>query len=560
MPRPIRFLILSVALAAAAAPWAMAADADRDGPRLVVIEAFVREGSEASDAATKYLHELVKQRPGLHVVRRDVGYSDFAAKRLEEIARYFRIDKPATPTFYLGRQVITGFHDEKTTGREIEGLLTVEVFVREGCPRCARSKAYLATIAPQYPGLRFVYGDIIQNSEARARWERLCRQHDIQVPGIPTVHAFGKLFVGFDGPDTTGAKIETLLRSVTVPAQPADAPSKRTPRAQRQSRIVAVTVRHAGQRPRVAGDRRAESGTTKPGEPAPADAPPAPLAADEPPPPMPGDAPLPSVDESPSAAETPRAASERTENGSVTLPLIGTINVRDLGLPLFTLAVGLVDGFNPCAMWVLIFLLSILVNLQSRWKMLAVAGTFVVVSGLAYFMFMAAWMNVFFLVGYLRWIQVALGLMAVFIGIVNVKDFFAFKKGLTLSIPESAKPGIAERVRRIVAAPNLTAAVCGAVVLAVMVNVVEFLCTAGLPAVYTSILSQQGLPRWKCYAYLALYEVTYMLDDALMLGVVVITLSRRRLQEREGRWLKLVSGAIILMLGIVMLFKPEWLI
>lgn len=301
--------------------------------------------------------------------------------------------------------------------------------------------------------------------------------------------------------------------------------------------------------------------TSRQRRPLPADGPPAPLADTEPPRPIPAEAPPPSVDETPPDARiAPGEPGGADEDGSVTLPVLGTINVRDLGLPLFTLAVGLVDGFNPCAMWVLIFLLSVLVNLQSRWKMLAVAGTFVLVSGLVYFAFMAAWMNVFFLVGYLRRIQVALGLAALFVGVVNVKDFFAFRKGLTFSIPESAKPGIAERVRRIVSARNLAAAISSAVVLAVLVNMVEFLCTAGLPAIYTTILSQQGLPRWKCYGYLALYQLTYMFDDAVMLGIVVITLSRRRLQEREGRWLKLLSGLLILALGLVMLLKPEWLI
>lgn len=134
-------------------------------------------------------------------------------------------------------------------------------------------------------------------------------------------------------------------------------------------------------------------------------------------------------------------------------------------MPVFTLAVGLVDGFNPCAMWVLLFLLSILVNLRDRRRIIAIAGTFVIVSGLAYFAFMAAWLNVFLLIGYLRPIQVVLALIAILIGAVHVKDFFAFKQGFSLSIPESAKPGIYEKIRKIVAAEHLTAAVAGAIVL-----------------------------------------------------------------------------------------------
>ena len=183
-----------------------------------------------------------------------------------------------------------------------------------------------------------------------------------------------------------------------------------------------------------------------------------------------------------------------------------------------------------------------------------------VVSGLAYFVFMAAWLNVFVLIGFVRWAQVVLGLLAVAIGSVHVKDFFAFKKGLTLSIPESAKPGIYARVRKIATAENLPVALGAAVVLAVLVNTVELLCTAGLPALYTQILSARGYPWWLNYLYLSLYIVAYMFDDTLLLIAVVVTLSRRRLQESEGRWLKLVSGLVILVIGVVMLVRPEWLV
>ena len=247
------------------------------------------------------------------------------------------------------------------------------------------------------------------------------------------------------------------------------------------------------------------------------------------------------------------------EPATVTLPLLGPVSPRGLGLPAFTVAVGLLDGFNPCAMWVLLFLLSLLVNLGSRPKMLLIGGTFVAVSGLVYFAFMAAWLNVLALIGLARPVQLALGLLALVVGGINVKDFVAFKRGVSLSIPESAKPGIYARMRRILLAENLTGALAAAVVLAVLVNMVELLCTAGLPAVYTQILTLRALPWWRDYAYLALYNAAYMLDDSIMLGIAVVTLGRRKLHERGGRWLKLVSGAVMLGLGVVLLVNPNWL-
>jgi hypothetical protein len=238
---------------------------------------------------------------------------------------------------------------------------------------------------------------------------------------------------------------------------------------------------------------------------------------------------------------------------AVELPLLGRLDVARIGLPLFTLAVGLVDGFNPCAMWVLLILLSVLVNVRDRRKLLVVAGTFVVVSAAAYYAFMAAWLNVFLLVGWSRASELALGGIAVAIGLVHLKDLVAFGRGPSLSIPDSAKPLIYRRVREILSAPNLAAALAGASVLAVLVNVVELLCTAGLPAVYTRILTLHGLPPVQYYAYLALYDLAYMADDLLMLTIVVVTLDRLKLQERGGRWLKGLSGAVMLALGLYLL-------
>lgn len=237
----------------------------------------------------------------------------------------------------------------------------------------------------------------------------------------------------------------------------------------------------------------------------------------------------------------------------------GELRVRDLGLPLFTVAIGLLDGFNPCSMWVLLFMLSLLASFANRMKMLLIAGTFVAVEGLAYFAFMAAWLNLFMFIGISRITELILGGIGVLAGAVNIKDFWAFRRGISLSIPDAAKPGLYVRIRRILQAENMTAALLGTVLFAVLVQAVELLCTAGLPALYTRILTLQQLDRPVYYGYLALYNVAYMLDDVIVLAIGVITISRYRLQEREGRWLKLISGIVMAGLGIVLLLKPDWL-
>ena len=238
----------------------------------------------------------------------------------------------------------------------------------------------------------------------------------------------------------------------------------------------------------------------------------------------------------------------------------GTLSVERLGLPVFTFAIGLLDGFNPCAMWVLLMLLSILVNLRDRKRLILIAGTFVLVSGAVYYAFMAAWLNLFIIVGLTRSIQILIGLIALVIGAVHIKDFFAFHKGVSLSIPDRAKPTLYARIRRVIYAENILAALLAVIVVAVLVNLVELLCTAGLPALYTQILAGKHLSSVSYYAYLLLYNIAYIFDDSLMVGIAVITLSSRKLQQTEGRWLKLLSGSVILLLGAVMLLAPQWLV
>jgi len=249
-----------------------------------------------------------------------------------------------------------------------------------------------------------------------------------------------------------------------------------------------------------------------------------------------------------------QAPQDQVESG-----LWGTLSASRLGLPLFTLALGLLDGFNPCAMWILLFLLSLLVRLHDRKRMALIAGTFVLVSGAVYYAFMAAWLNVFLAVGLSQPVQWLLGVLALLIGALNVKDFVAWGQGPSLQVPAAAKPGLYARAREIVQSPTLTGSLLAVAALAVVVNFVELLCTAGLPALYTAVLARQELAPAAHYGYLGLYILGYIADDALMVTLAVLALGSRKLTESTGRWLKLLSGLVMVGLGTLLLLKPEWL-
>ena len=230
-----------------------------------------------------------------------------------------------------------------------------------------------------------------------------------------------------------------------------------------------------------------------------------------------------------------------------------TITLDDVGLPAFTIAMGLLDGLNPCSMWVLILMISLLATLNDRRRMLIIAGTFVAVEGIAYFVFMAAWLNLFLLIGMSRASQLIIAAIAIAAGLINLKDFWAPGVGPSLSISNKSKPGIYARMRAILQAKSLPAAIVGVIILGLLVQVVEFLCTSGFPALFTRILTLRQLDTASYYGYILLYNLAYMFDDIVVLAIGVTTLSHRRLQEKEGRWLKVISGVVMIGLGVYLI-------
>jgi thiol-disulfide isomerase/thioredoxin len=241
----------------------------------------------------------------------------------------------------------------------------------------------------------------------------------------------------------------------------------------------------------------------------------------------------------------------------VQVPILGLVNPSDWGLPILTLVIAGLDAFNPCAFFVLLFLLSLMVHARSRTRMMLVGGTFVLISGVIYFIFMAAWLNVFLLIGELRTVTLIAGLIAVSLAAINIKDYFWFQSGgPSLSIPESKKPGMYQRMRNLVAARSLSAMLAGTAVLAIAVNSYELLCTAGLPMVYTRILTLREADTFVYYMYLVFYNIIYVIPLLIIVMLFVFRFGSRKLGESEGRLLKLMSGMMMLGLGGVMLAAP----
>ncbi|PKN23667.1 MAG: hypothetical protein CVU68_00050 [Deltaproteobacteria bacterium HGW-Deltaproteobacteria-3] len=229
----------------------------------------------------------------------------------------------------------------------------------------------------------------------------------------------------------------------------------------------------------------------------------------------------------------------RSETAS--LPVFGAIRLADFSLPALAVLLGLADGFNPCAMWALVYLLSLLVSLRDRRKIWLLVG------------------NAFLLLGYLRPLTIIIGSGALVIGVVDLRSFI-----LTRGAPVCAvgNPGFKKRtmgrMERLVAAPLTLATFLGVVALAFTVNAIEFACSAGLPAIFTHTLSLLQLSGPQYYGYILLYVLFFMLDDLLIFSLAAFTL-QTTMAGGYARYGKLVGGVVLVALGLLMLVAPEQL-
>ncbi|MFA5180453.1 MAG: hypothetical protein WC405_03975 [Syntrophales bacterium] len=242
---------------------------------------------------------------------------------------------------------------------------------------------------------------------------------------------------------------------------------------------------------------------------------------------------------------------------TVEIPLIGKVDLSDYSLPFVTVVIAGLDSFNPCAFFVLLSLLGILTYARSSKKMLLVGGVFLLFSGLIYFLFMAAWLNLFLIMEKVAFITGIAGIVSMLIGVINIKDFFAFKRGVSLSIPESAKPKLFDRMRQLVRSTSVLPVLAGTAILAIAANSYELLCTAGFPMVYTRILTLNHLSPATYYFYLSLYNLIYVIPMGIIVLFFVFTTGKRKLTEWQGRVLKLMSGSLMFALGVVLLANPS---
>jgi len=246
------------------------------------------------------------------------------------------------------------------------------------------------------------------------------------------------------------------------------------------------------------------------------------------------------------------------DNGIIKLPFFGEVNAKTISLPILAIVLGTLDGFNPCAMWVLLLLISMLFHLEQSWKRWFLGGLFLLTTGIMYLTFMVAWLNITILFGtitYLRWLIAAIALVG---GGFNIRTYLKTKPGCEV-IDDRKRKKISKRVKEIFSQPVFILASLGVIVLAISVNLVELICSAGLPVIFTQVLSIQNMTGIEYFMYMLLYLLFFIADDIIIFVIAMKTTQLTGISTKYSRWAHLVGGIIMILLAILMVLKPEWL-
>jgi len=244
---------------------------------------------------------------------------------------------------------------------------------------------------------------------------------------------------------------------------------------------------------------------------------------------------------------------------AITLPLVGTINPYEYSLPALSITLGLIDGFNPCAMWVLVYLISLTLTLNDRRRFLLVVGTFLFASGALYFLIMSAWLNAFLFVGYVRPVMIGVGAIALYWGITSLREFWKNKGEISCQVGDAKeKKKLSGEIETLLSSPLTLATFAGLVVLAFTVNSIEFVCSSAIPAVFTQVLSLASISALEHYFYIFIYVLMYMLDDIIVFALAYFA-AGGALGSKIASYGHAIGAIILIALGVMLLFAPKLL-
>lgn len=386
--------------------------------------------------------------------------------------------------------------------------VVIYFFWGDGCPHCATAKPFLAQLTQKYSSVEVRDFEVWNHPENREPFIRMAAKFGFEPTAVPTIFIADRYWVGY-ATDPTGREIEAVVASCVLSGCPDAGAGVFSPAA---------------------------TPTLVPPTAAPAD-------------------PAPAESTDPALVTNPAPAAAAS---TLTLPLIGSVNLATQSLAISTALIAFVDGFNPCSLWVLSVLLALTLHTGSRKKVFIIGLVFLTVTSLVYALFIAGLFTMFTVISFVGWIRAVVALVALFFALVNIKDYFWYKEGISFTISDEKKPGLYRSMRRVLKAGDSMPALIGAtIVMSAGASLVEFSCTAGFPVLWTNLLVAQNVAAVTFIALLLLYMFIYQIDELGIFLAAVFSLRASKLEEKHGRILKLIGGTLMLMLAIVMLVNPS---
>jgi hypothetical protein len=416
--------------------------------------------------------------------------------------------------------------------------IDIYFFWSSGCPHCAKERVFLDKLERTYSDYVFVHEYEVSLNAANAElFMRVGRSLGADVSGVPLAVLGNKAFIGFLNEETTGEEIkraalqcmETYCADAVgsilgVPPRPDY--TKRGPEinegaASPQRDGLLQIPENAEQADTGAGDERGERKNEN--------------------------------------GYLSKSVKEHPVPETVPVPFLGNMKIKNLSLPAITVVMGALDGFNPCAMWVLLFLISLLIGMENRRRMWALGMTFIAASAFVYFLFMAAWLNALLFLGLVPWVRTGIAALALAAGGYQLHSYCTKPESGCSVMGEERRKRMFARIRGIISQKAFPLALVGIVGLAFAVNLIELLCSAGLPVIYTQILAMTNLPMWQYYGYLILYILIFMLDDLFVFIIAMKTLQMVGITTKYARLNHLIGGILMIIIGLLLFLKPEWL-
>ena len=246
-------------------------------------------------------------------------------------------------------------------------------------------------------------------------------------------------------------------------------------------------------------------------------------------------------------------------NTKLNIPVIGTVNLKDMSIPVIAILIGLVDGFNPCAMWVLIFLITMLFDYPSRKKMWILGCTFLFTSAFIYFLFMISFLKVATFINSINILKLLIAIFALVFGGFNIYRYFKTKDVGCDVVDKNKRRKIINRIKNILSSKSFALAIGGIILLAISVNLIELLCSMGLPVMFTEILAYNNIAGVKNILYIILYIIFFLIDDLIVFFIAMKTLKITAISNKYSKYSHLIGGLIMIAIGLLMILKPEWL-